>query len=139
MSMEKSGRGGDKTRYNAVRHGLYFSGIMRCNVCKLKDCPLRKADAFCAKEMEEMKDLENMGLDDLREKIVLHFGKLLVMMMIRCQVQSGFAAVKPQTYLKILEMAAKFVTSSKGRIRASKKGFAKLLVENAETKEEKKK
>lgn len=134
MGYEEDGKGKDKSsydssRYNAIQHGLFFSGIMRCEVCKLKDCPLRMAGAYCAKELVEMRELDEMSLDDLRMKIVTHFGKLLVMLMVRLQVQSGFGTVNPQTFLKVLEMAAKFTTSSKGRIRMKGKGLAELLIE----------
>lgn len=132
--VKESRLGNPKTyhRYNAVTHGIYFSGIMRCSICKIKKCPLRKEGELCAKELFDLKDIENMKLDDLREKVVLQFGKLLILMLTRLQIQSGFGTVSPQIALKILEMSARFTTSSKGGIKKASRGLADLLIEEKE-------
>lgn len=122
-------------RYNMVTHGLYFSGIMRCSICKLDDCPIRKEGELCGKELAEIEGLEEMDIDQLREKIVVQFGKLLIMLMVRSQIQLGFGDVNVKTILDILEKAKGFTTSSKGGIRKAGKGLAELLSEEKGKKE----
>jgi len=103
-------------KYNAVKHGLYFSGIMRCGICGIKDCPLFEEGEFCAKEIATLSELKGKGILTIRNEIIRRLGIRLILLEERIRIQSAHKKIAMATQMKMCDMMTKYVTASKGKL-----------------------
>jgi len=120
---------------NPTTHGLYFKGIMVCDVCGLQDCPHFERGCYCKVELDKLAELESMNLAELRALVLKTLAMDLIRLALRIRIRSAHTAkVKTNIQMKVMEMLTKYVTASKGKLEIAEVEFWKELSE--ELKEE---